>query len=535
MRFIIFCVIVFVINIVHSKKKGVNIMKLKVERFIIITPRAISPSRTQPRIHPPLGAISVLAEAKKNGFEVFLLDATAEGLKRNILDSTYDPVETEELDGVLYWKTGLKVSEIINETIKLRPDVIGLSCSTVVDRGEIAKIAKEMKYAFPTIPLILGGHEASQWYREILGDTSSKIEKIPEIDYIIVGPGQPIITQLLHYLNMQTIANLPKGVACRFDGKIKFTEFMNFCPNQFAIPDYSLLPSIKITNRKKPLDIYSFIGNPHAGRIGSILNTSEKIAYLPLLTSYGCGFGCSFCDTDKNLVRYSTEKTLEIINQFENLFGIDYIDFIDNNFGGGDNTSRRTAFEILSEVTKSGYKIGFSNGLTFESMARDNFQLIEEFSKNGNVQHIAFPCENGNDRILRMIKKPHNLSVVKKVLEFAKKELVSTNREGFFIGGFPKSNGLPAEQPFELENTFQMIKDCLENQFLHQAIFLTLSPITREYRKIWRGLYPTASFENCLFSQKTGIWPYPNVLLEKMHYRVESINERLGRAVTRKL
>ena len=168
-------------------------------------------------------------------------------------------------------------------------------------------------------------------------------------------------------------------------------------------------------------------------------------------------------------------------------------------------------------------------------MARDNFRLIRQFGQDGNVRHIAFPCENGNDRILKMIRKPHNLSLVRRVLKKAKEELPYTNREGFFIGGFPASGNIPAENPLELEETFRFITECLEGEFLHQAIFLTLSPVTREYRQIWRKLYPSAPFEHCLFSRKTGVWPYDNGILDKMHQRVEEINKKLGAAVTRKL
>jgi radical SAM superfamily enzyme YgiQ (UPF0313 family) len=482
-----------------------------------------------------LGAISVLAEARKNGYEAILFDAAGEGLKKSIFDSSYNPVVVEELEGISYWKTGLRVEEIVANVGKLAPDVIGISCCTVVDRGEVAKTAKALKEAFPATPLILGGHEASQWYEEILGNTPFPIGEIPAIDYVVVGPGQPVITSLLRYLAEPVTNNLPQGVARRFKGRVEFTGIPEFQPDHFAIPDYNLLPQGEVAGREKPMDLYSFIGNPHAGQIGIILGIEGSVSYLPLLTSYGCGFDCSFCDTDKRLVRYAIENVMKIIDEFERLFGIDYIDFMDNNFGGGNSVSRSLVFEILSQITKAGYQIGFSNGLTFESMVRENFRLLRQFSQDGNVRHIAFPCENGNDRVLRMIRKPHTLAMVRKVLEFAKENLQTTNREGFFIGGFPETNGQPAETPCELEETFRFITECLEQQLLHQAIFLTLSPVTREYRRLWRQLYPTAPFEHCLFSRKTGVWPYSNALLDEMHRKVKSINERLGRSVTRRL
>lgn len=210
-----------------------------------------------------------------------------------------------------------------------------------------------------------------------------------------------MIVSLLRYLAEPTVGDLPRGVARRSSGRVKFTGLSEFHLDQFTIPDYNLLPRVEVDSREKAIDLYSFVGNPHAGRIDTILGIAGPIAYLPLLTSYGCGFDCSFCDTDKRLVRYAVENVMKIIDEFERLFGVNYIDFMDNNFGGGNSSFRALAFEILSQIAKAGYQIGFSNGLTFESMARENFRLLRQFNQDGNVRHIAFPCENGNDRVLR--------------------------------------------------------------------------------------------------------------------------------------
>lgn len=72
------------------------------------------------------------------------------------------------MDGIEYWKTGLRIGEVVSRLTKLKPDVIGVSCATVVDRGEVSKMIYGLKKFFPTTPIILGGHEASFWYREIL-------------------------------------------------------------------------------------------------------------------------------------------------------------------------------------------------------------------------------------------------------------------------------------------------------------------------------------------------------------------------------
>ena len=182
-----------------------------------------------------------------------------------------------------------------------------------------------------------------------------------------------------------------------------------------------------------------------------------------------------------------------MIEKYEELYGIDYIDFMDNNFAGGNRESRKICFEILDYIGKKGYPIGFSNGLTFESMMRNDFELLKKFHEYGNVAHLAFPCENANDRVLKMIQKPHNLEMINKTLKQAKKLLPYTNKEAFFIGGFPETFGKPAETPKEVMTTVYAIEKMIDNGYLDQAIFLTLSPVTAVYRKQWEEKNPDMS------------------------------------------
>jgi radical SAM superfamily enzyme YgiQ (UPF0313 family) len=171
-------------------------------------------------------------------------------------------------------------------------------------------------------------------------------------------------------------------------------------------------------------------------------------------------------------------------------------------------------------------------------MLREDFSFLKALKKAGTVKHVAFPIENGNDRILRMIRKPHTLDMVEKVLTFFNDNfnIEEVNREGFFIGGFPDTRGQKAETPEEVENTYKFIEKCYSRNLLDQAIFLTLSPITPIYRKEWREKFPNGAFEKALFSRGTKIWPYDNNILVEMHRKVKSLNVMYGKSkITRVL
>ena len=505
-------------------------------RFMLLTPRNISPKGTIPRIHMPLGAVAVLSEVKSAGHEVCLFDTSIGFVNENNVDSYFERfASVVEFDGIQYWRTGLSDEAIIERVKEYSPDIIGISCCTVVDREDTKYLANLLNMHCHDIPLIIGGHEASHNYKDIL---LGKVKRnhIPNARCVCLGLGQANIVSVLEYILNPEGKELPSGIAFLNNGQVITTPLAELDINQHSLFDYSLVDKIYVSGRKKPYDVYSFIGNTHAGNISRLADKENRhISYFPIFTSYGCGNNCTFCDTDQYLLRYSVENVIKMIEQFDNLYGIDYIDFMDNNFAGGNQKSREICFEILKYIHIRGIKIGFSNGLTFESMMRNDFELLRTFESYGNVAHIAFPCENGNPRVLKMIRKPHTIEMIKKTLEFAKEHLKSTNKEGFFIGGFPETLGQPAETPEEVENTVHFIKYVLENGLLDQAIFLKLSPVTSMYRLMWEEKHSDKSFAHCLFSKGVNIWPYDNEILESARIRVNEINAKANKYVTRKL
>lgn len=509
-------------------------------KIMVITPRNISPKGTIPRIHMPLGALMIASQLEYDGYEVKLFDTSIGKVNEYDVDTYFERNSKNVIyDNVEYWKTGLSDDEILKRIREYNPDILCFSCTTVVDREDIKYLVRLMRTNNINIPIILGGHEITHNYEQILSSESIERDKISGVTCISLGLGQPYISNICKYILNGYRGELPLNSAWNIGGKVIANhdttgEIYNI--NNYSLPNYSLLDKVYVTNREKPYDVYSFIGNTHAGDIKYLnKDTKERISYFPIFTSYGCGNNCTFCDTDQYLIRYSVENVKKMVDDYYNNFGIDYIDFMDNNFAGGNQKSREICFAILEYISHFNCHIGFSNGLTFESMMRNDFELLKKFSDYGNVSHISFPCENGNDRVLKMIRKPHNIDMIKKTLIVAKELLLETNREGFFIGGFPTTLGHYAETPEEVRNTVDFIEEMLKTEMLNQAIFLKLSPVTSMYREMWNEKYPDKSFAHCLFSKGTEIWPYDNELLETARLDTHEINKTYGRKITRKL
>ena len=319
-------------------------------KFMIVVPRSISPVNTIPRIHMPLGAITVLSQAEKEGYEVKLLDTSICEVDEYNVDEYFERnSKVKQFDGKDFWVTGLDDEEIISRIEEFNPDVIGISCCTVVDREDTKHLINLIKERCPEKNIYLGGYEIDKNYENILRKDAIERDRIDNIDCISLGLGQVYVGDILRYL-MGESEEIPKGIAYRTDDGYNVSGEKEYNINDYALPDYALVEKINVSGRDKPLDVYSFLGNTHAGDIRVLAKSKDRISYFPLFTSYGCGNSCTFCDADKKLQRYSFDNVKKMIEKYEELYGIDYIDFMDNNFAGGNRESRKICFEILDYI-----------------------------------------------------------------------------------------------------------------------------------------------------------------------------------------
>ncbi len=503
-------------------------------KISIIIPRGVSPKDVSYRAHPPLGAVSVLGEARTKGYEVSLIDSVGEAYVKHFNNG----YKEYNIEGD-YRKTGLISSDIVKRIVEENPDVIGISCLTIVDRPETKNLVQILKKEFPDKAILVGGPEATSHYKQILGETKYPIEKIEGIDYILRGYGQHSIVQFLEFIEGKKDISDVEGLSYVRNGKVVANGFNKiFNPNNHTIPAFDLYPTIEVDGRDKPMDIYSYVGNTHVGNIRNLLKTNNPVSMGVMFTSYGCPYRCTYCDNDGSFSRYNFENVKKMVDTLNDLFNIEMIDFTDNNFAGNTKESRVTAFQILDYLKQiKRFSFSFSNGLTFESMARNNYELLDKIDKSGNWIHIGLPIETPNDRLLKAVNKPHRLRTVNNVLKYIKESFPNLNREGYFMSGFPEilrdGQKYVALNPKELWETVQFIEQCLKENLLDQANIFTLAPLTEIYYANWRKEHPKRAFETTLFSQVSDLWSYDNNLLIEAKRNVKFLHEKYGKVVCR--
>jgi anaerobic magnesium-protoporphyrin IX monomethyl ester cyclase len=197
---------------------------------------------------------------------------------------------------------------IVSDLYQQKPNIIGFSCY-IWNIEETIKVVNMLKKIDPFIQIVLGGPEVTY-------DTMEWMEKLPSVDFIIIGEGEHSFKQLLTEMNGEGEYKNVHGIAYRENGKVRVTPQMNKL-------DLKDLPS----PYRLPEDI------AHVGK---------RVTYIE--TSRGCPFNCQFCLSSIEVgVRYFDREKIKDDIRYLMANGAKTIKFVDRTF----NISRSYAMEMF--------------------------------------------------------------------------------------------------------------------------------------------------------------------------------------------
>ncbi len=389
-------------------------------------------------VYMPIGLASFAATLRQNKMECNVIDAFGE-----------KPMQFQENNNLLI--RGMMPDEVVDQ-IQPNTKAIAIYASNLTYHHAIVNIIKTVRPRFPNTPIIL--IENSQ------AVTAYSLRYVQEefydigVDYIIAGDVEDRGIKLLSYIKKR----MSKDDILKIDG-IGFREkgVVHFTAPDHKIDDLNILPFPAWD--LFPLENYWKLKYAHG--------PFETKRYLPLLTSRGCPYACSFCvipETNKGQWRFRSPKNMvDEIEAHVNKFGVREFHFEDVNPTVSESRIIEFCKELLERNLNIIWKI--SAGTKIETIK--NKSTIDLMAKAG-CKYISFSPESGSPHVLKLMNKPFDIGQAIHLLKRMNKAGIRT--QACFVLGFP------GETDEDRKMTWNLVRDLTKVGIDEIALFI-ITPV----------------------------------------------------------
>jgi len=291
---------------------------------------------------------------------------------------------------------------VVTDLYRRAPDVVGFSCY-IWNIEETIQIVRMLKKVLPHVRIVLGGPEVSY-------DTEYWMQRVPEVDFIVMGEGE----ETLHHL----LTELRGG-----------TEKFHFV---FGIA-YRGKDGAVVLNPGRPKVALDDLPSPHYFA-DDVPQLPTRVVYFE--TSRGCPFSCQFCLSSIEVgVRYfDIERTkrdlLYLIRS-----GARLIKFVDRTF----NIKRDYALEIFQFlIDNHGGSCVFQFEITADIMRPEVIAYLSEHAPPG-VFRFEIGVQSTNDETNEIIQRRQNFAKLSRTVTMIK-ESGKIDQHLDLIAGLPEED-----------------------------------------------------------------------------------------------
>ncbi|WP_318615959.1 B12-binding domain-containing radical SAM protein [Sporosarcina sp. YIM B06819] len=300
---------------------------------------------------------------------------------------------------------------IVSDLYQKTPDIVGFSLY-IWNIEETIKVIRMLKKVKPDVKIIAGGPEVTY-------DYDFWLERVPEIDVIVIGEGERTFKQLLDVYAGKADLSTVQGIAYRQDDLLKITA-----------------PGPKLDLRELP----SPFRFPE-----DVSELGKRVTYIE--TSRGCPFSCQFCLSSIEVgVRYFNRDAIKDDIRYLMANGAKTIKFVDRTF----NISRSYAmemFQFLIDEHIPGTVFQFE--ITGDIMRPEVIQFLNDNAPAG-LFRFEIGVQSTNDLTNELVQRRQNFEKLSRTVTMVKEG-------GKIDQHLDLIAGLPEEDYTSFRNTFNEV------------------------------------------------------------------------------
>lgn len=336
-------------------------------------------------------------------------------------------------------------------------------------------ITKYIKENYPQISIIWGGYFASNQYEVALNSGY--------VDFIINGPADDMLLALLDSIKKGTtdFSAIPNLIFKKGSEILK--------TKKEAIPDMDAINPFPYQQLDAFYPVKNYLATTFMGK--------KTLSYH---SSFGCPFTCSFCAVvpiyNARWKGLSADRMVDDLVEFKDKYGIDAVEFHDNNFF----TSRKRVVEFAEKI-KSLNIAWWGEGRidTINKYSDEDLVLL----KDAGLKMIFLGAETGNDEVLKAMDKGGTQSG-QQIKEFAKRlGEIGIVPEYSFVLGMPNSD--PSKVMSQINEDIRFIKEIKRLNPSTEIIIYLYSPVPTE----GSDLYEEIKRQGFHFPEKLEDWLLP--------------------------